>query len=58
MLTGPTLPVRIWAGDKRMSFSELGDLCHVNDTLTCDPFELHPGTDVYKPDTGQWHHAE
>ena len=57
MLTGPTLPVRIWAGDKRMSFTELGDLCHVNGTLTCDPCELHPGTDVYTPDTGQWHHA-
>ena len=57
MLTGPALPVRIWAGDLRMSSNELGDLCHVNGTLTCDPCELHPGTDLYKPDTRQWRHA-
>ena len=53
MLTGPALPVRIWAGDLRMSSNELGHLCHANGTLTCDPCELHPGTDVYKPDTRQ-----
>lgn len=62
MLTGPALPVRIWARDVRMSSADLDDLCRpaaghsLSGNFTCDPCELHPGSDLYNPRTGQWRH--